>query len=187
MSKGKSPNELAKSIKEGLDPSSTKYQQLLSLNKLDSVIRGTFLGMTAGFEEEVSEIVSQYLCPDENRRLILQTAITRNINFTFSDKFKVLEDILEYYFSTIYKEHKADLAKIKELMTKRNRLAHCSLDTSDEFLAKGLKDRVQLIKYDGNKKKTFEFTAEESKNDLAECYRLQVLLVVIKRAIASTS
>jgi hypothetical protein len=63
----------------------------------------------------------------------------------------------------------------------RNVLAHSTLDTSDEFLAKNYTDRIRLISYDERGQANYkDITRSEIDERLEDCLDIQFALVDVR-------
>jgi hypothetical protein len=94
---------------------------------------------------------------------------------------------MELKYPTIVNKHKDIFEQIKKVIEFRNKLAHCMLVTSDEFLAKNYTDRIQLQDYASKgHRRTIEITDTDIMEKLRNCTGLLTKLTGVFLTIAAT-
>jgi len=82
------------------------------------------------------------------------------------------------------KEYRDIFKQINEVIQFRNKLAHCLLDVSEEFLAKKYTDRIQLLYYDSKGRKVLiEITDTQIREKLKNCTSIIAKLTEIRSKI----
>lgn len=160
---------------------SEEGKQLQQLYQLAKEIRGPYLDQAITIELLVGDIISQHFCPEEDRRNLFFSLVISELNF-FA-KIRILEKLLELRYPDLVKKHPTIISELEKVRSFRNRIAHSMLDTSDEFLAKGYTDRIQLDIYKDGKRKQQVVTRAEINERLATCTRLVLVLRDIRKEV----
>lgn len=119
-----------------IDPGSEEGKKLGALYQKDNLLRGAYLVQAIMIEGIIGDIISLSLCPNEDSRSLFTSLILNYRELTFDGKSKILKRLLESKYPTIVNKHKDVFGQINKIIQFRNKLAHCMLVTSDEFLKK---------------------------------------------------
>lgn len=170
-----------------IDPGSEVGKKLEALYQKDNSLRGAYLVQAIVIEGIIGDIIALSLCPNEDSRSLFTSLILNYREFTFDGKLKILKRLMESKYPTIFDKHKDIFEKIDKVRQFRNKLAHCMLDTSDEFLAKNYTDRIRLEYYDSKgHKRIMEITDTVIREKLSSCSRLVIELDGIRREITQS-
>jgi hypothetical protein len=133
----------------------------------------------------VTDILAQYFAPHEDRRKLLSSEVLAGPHLSFSGRIKVLQKVVARSYGSFVQEHPALFERLDKIRRFRNRLAHSHLDTSDEFIAKGFKDRIQIVFYEEGTTKQQVITVEESDERLKECSAILLKLVELQALVTA--
>jgi len=173
-----------------LSKNSALGRQLMRVFEQAKDVRGRFLEQAIFIENLIGDIISWHFCPEEDRRHLLFSLIINDVNFTFSSKIKVLKQLLKLRYPELGEKYPKMIKELKKVMEFRNKAAHRMLDSSEQFLAKKLTDRIQLVYFKDGQEKREVVTVKDMQERLKACSRLVLVIVdiqseVIKRASAS--
>jgi hypothetical protein len=146
-------------------------------------IRGTFIDQTIWLDVLVTDILATFFCPDKERRALLSSDVLTGRDATFSGRLEILEKTASRWFPAFVACHPSLFSQLGKIRRLRNRLAHSHLDTSDEFMARGYTDRIQLVFYEDGTEKTQVITIEEYNERLKECSRVMASLVELQTTV----
>jgi hypothetical protein len=159
-----------------IDPGSEEGKKLGALHDKDNLLRGRYLIQAIVIEGIIGDIIALSLCPNVDSRSLFTSLILNYREFTFEGKCQILKRLMELKYPTIVNKHKDIFGQINKVKEFRNKLAHCMLDTSDDFLAKNYTDRIQLRYYDKGQMQTKEITDTDMSEKLSSCTKLVIEL-----------
>jgi hypothetical protein len=172
----------------GLIPASTpEGQQLTRLYELTKHIRGAFMDQAIMIDVIVTAILARYFAPDADKRMLLSSDVIAGPDSSFSSRIRLLQKIVSRSYSSFEQEHPAFCDHLDKIRRFRNRLAHAHLDTSDEFMAKGYTDRIQLVFYENGTEKTQVITVKDIDDRLKECSKVVLQLSTLQALVQQTS
>ena len=170
-----------------IDPASEEGKKLGALHEKDNLLRGRYLIQAIAIEMIIGDIIALSLCPNEDSRSLFTSLILNYREFTFGGKTQILKKLMESKHPTIVNKHTEIFGQINKVIQLRNKLAHCMLDASDEFLAKNYTDRIQLRYYDRKgHMQTKEITDTEIREKLRNCTVLMIKLDQIRSEITQS-
>jgi hypothetical protein len=158
------------------------------LNPLHAIardIRGNFIDQAIWIDVLITDILAQYFVPDEGKRRLLSSEVLARSDASFSGCIDILRKVVFRSYVTFKDEYPDLFDKLGKIRRFRNRLAHAHLDTSTEFVAKGHKDRIQIVFYEDGATKTQIITFKESKTRLAECSAVMLQLLKLQALVAA--
>jgi hypothetical protein len=147
---------------------SPEGQELTDLYNLSWRIRGTFIEQTIWIDVMIAGILADYFAPDKERRTLLLSEVFSGAGSTFNKNIALLTKVVSHSFSAFAGQHPDLFTKLERIRRVRNNLAHARLDTSDEWMSRREKDRIQIIYYKNGKSRTEVITVEESNKLLGE-------------------
>jgi hypothetical protein len=150
-------------------------------------VRGSFMEQAIWIDVVVTDILAQYFAPDKDKRMLLSSDVLAGPNSSFGDRIKLLEKVVSRSYRSFAQECPNLSDRLDKIRRFRNRLAHAHLDTSDEFIAKGHKDRIQITFYQDGTAKSQVVTVEESNNRLKECSAVMTQLLKLQALLAAAS
>ena len=138
---------MATSEEENDEKEERKIAQAQRLHEVVRQIRGRLLNSVAVIDVDVSRLLAAYFCYDDKRRdLALSEVFVRPLQLRH--KVGLLKKVLEKDFSWyLEKNSQAMFKDLETLMKFRNRLAHSTVDVSDEALGKDPKEEVGFVFY----------------------------------------
>jgi len=166
-----------------LDENSALDRQLTRLWKQARDVRGLFLEQAIFIENLIGDIISWHFCPDEDRRNLFFSLIINNPDFTFSSKIKVLRQLLKLRYPELDKKCPEVIKELEKVIKFRNKVAHRMLDSSEQFLAKKLTDRIQLVYFKDGQEKHEVVTVKDMQERLKACSRLVLTIVDIQKEV----
>jgi hypothetical protein len=158
-------------------------QELEAVTALSAEIRGEFLDLAIFAELVITDIIARHFCPDEDRYMLFFSVVMTNPDLKFSTKEDMLREILKLRYRDILDAHGDLIDQVGKVRRWRNRLAHSHLDTSERFLSKGHKDRIQLIYYEAGRVKQQVISVDDSKAKLAEVSACIRQLVAVQKEV----
>jgi hypothetical protein len=158
--------------------------RLQKLHDAATSIRGVFLEQAIWIETLVTDIIVRHFTSDERQYSILNSLIFNRAEVTFNMKIEVLQKLFKFCYKDLLKKYSGLFPRLHKIRRRRNRLAHSHLDTSEEFLSKGFKDRIQLIFYENGRTKQEVITLKNHHAMLQECSRIVHILTKLQDEVA---
>jgi hypothetical protein len=139
-----------KGFKEEVKKHWKKYlpNKISKIFELDYSIRGSYLVQAITIESLITDIISQYFCQNNKRRGLFFGSVMNRI--TFSDKIRILNQILEHHYPQSYKKYDKLKKQLETVNKLRNLLAHSLSSYSPEFVNK-FDDRIVMSFYKDGK------------------------------------
>lgn len=149
-------------------------------------LRGRFLNTVAVIEHDISSILTQYFCIDdeEKRELFFSEVAGR---MTLNAKRALLIKIVRRDYARYWDENGTFLVTLEDIQTLRNKLAHSIVDVSDGALTRPLEDGIGFVQWKGGQPITeAEFNEWEVKANmvLSTLSDIKRLLPFKKRPVA---
>ena len=166
-----------------LDKNSALDRQLMRVFEQAKNVRGLFLEQAIFIENLIGDIIAGHFCPEENRRRLLFSLIINDRNFTFSSKIKILKQLLKLRYPELGEKYPEVIKELKKVMEFRNKVAHRMLDSSEQFLAKKLTDRIQLVYFKDGQEKREVVTVKDMQKRLRACSRLVLTIIGIQEEV----
>ena len=120
-----------------------------------------------------------HFCDNETKRAeFVALVLNGNKGLFFSDKTKILEDILKRkYPNEFKKEYRKIIDRIDKVRRFRNRLAHSSFDVFQVYdISDPTTDSITLYFYENGKKKTELITQADFKQRIDEAFDIMMEL-----------
>jgi hypothetical protein len=165
-------------------PGPPEIGQLNVLHALARDLRGNFIDQAIWIDVLITDILSQYFAPEEGKRGLLTSDVLAGPDVSFSGRINILKKVVSRSYVTFKNEYPDLFDKLGKIRRFRNRLAHAHLDTRTDFVAKGHKDRIQIVFYEDGATKTQIITVEESKARLSECSVVMFQLLKLQALVA---
>lgn len=143
------------------------------MHSVARVWRGDVLNHSAVIEKEIAMIISKYFCKPE-REALFTSEIALQGFFSFRNKARILRIIAEDY-DFVFKDSPKFFDEMEKIMTYRNKLAHATLDFTEESLMRDPKDGITLVFYKKGRKRTEVFNY-----DLREDWNVRMNMVSSK-------
>jgi len=162
-------------------------ERMRHINELKSIaanIRGNFLDVAIWIEKLIEDIIASHFCTDSENRALFFSLIMNSPEFTFYRKIGIFDELLKICYPDLYKLHSDLLKKLDKIRKFRNRLAHATLDITDNFLSKNAIDRVQIRYYEKGREKQQVITLDEKDHRLSECWEVVMQMFHIKWEIS---
>lgn len=157
--------------------------ELDKIFELDKSIRGPFLIQAIAVDEIVSDIISQYFCPDVEKRHLFFSLIINGGDLAFSDKINIFDKMLQLVYPDLANQHDGIKDRLDKIRKFRNRLAHAMPDTSEEYLLKKYQDRIRLVYFEDGARKQQELFINDTNKRLGECTKVIEELTQIQRYV----
>ncbi|WP_085904468.1 hypothetical protein [Kiloniella majae] len=126
-------------------------------------IRGTYLNYVSVIEAYLYEIITNYFCKDgEFRKELFSERILERMSL--EQKKVIMQKIMMKNFPTQWSNRKEVFSKIERVQKIRNKLAHSTVDVSEEALSRPINLGVGFDLYE-NAKPIDDKTFEEMKAD----------------------
>lgn len=111
-------------------------------------MRGRFLNHAAVIERQLAVIITGYFCGDneEKRELFFERVAER---LSLQMKKEILIDIVSNDYPEFWEENKELVNQLSEVQAFRNKLAHSTVDVSDEALDRPLKEGISFLQWKG--------------------------------------
>lgn len=152
---------------------------------LATKIRGPFINYVIDIERIINDIIANFFCSNESRRRLFFSSVLNGSELSFSQKTRILKAAIEYDYPEIYQAYPKLFDQLDKIRRFRNRLAHAMLDTTEDFLNKRVKDRIQLTYFEDGQTKQQVVTQSEIKKRLAECSQVLLKLVDIQSKVSA--
>ena len=112
-------------------------------------MRGSFLNTVACIERKIATLLLDYFCRDcpQKRKLFFDGIVTAPF-FGLRAKKTMLTRILKQDYPRYWEREKDHFKAFDEVADFRNRLAHCTLDVSDDALTRPVADGVAFVDRD---------------------------------------
>ncbi len=130
-------------------------------------IRGRYLNSAAVLDIELAEILSEYFCKESTKDLFFAEIATSQ-PFSFRFKIELLSKILKLDYQGYLEEYPELLKTLNNIKEYRNKLAHATIDVSDEALSKDKITGVGFVTYKNGKKVVEFLTLEQANKRQAE-------------------
>ena len=113
-------------------------------------VRGAVLGECITMERLMDEYISDYFCPEPNKKAELMDIVICTKRITFESKAQILRCILDKKDLNNKKENKKIFNDLIDIAEKRNMLAHYMSDATDQAIINYLNDKetITLLKFD---------------------------------------
>jgi len=116
------------------------------LHALAREFRGRFLNTVAVIEHDLAELLTEYFCTsDEFKQKLFFERVA--CQMSLEKKRNLLIEILKNDYPLYWAENDDVLKDLQEIQTFRNKLAHSTLDVSDESLARPLEEGIGFIQW----------------------------------------
>jgi hypothetical protein len=120
-------------------------------------IRGPILDHAISIDLLITEFLTLYFCPKDDRRRLPQSEVFSGAS-SFSKNINLLKIVLEQSFPSFKAQNPHLIAQLNEFREFRNLLAHGFLDTTPEWMGEEHTDRIQLVGLKKGKAKTVVVT-----------------------------
>lgn len=140
-------------------------------------IRGRYLNSVAVLDTYLAEIITEYFCKEGNRKDLFYSEMATSQHLSLRNKRDILWKIINIELKPHLKECKDINKKIDSILTYRNKLAHATIDVSEEALSVEKVKGVGFVEYKDGQRVVTYFSEEESQFKQAE---LNTLLGDIK-------
>lgn len=141
-------------------------------------LRGRFLNSVAVIERDISVILTDYFCTeDESKRELFFAKVAEKLSL--QKKKEILIEIVKADYPRYWEEKKEFLNSLEQIQEFRNKLAHSVLDVSDEALERPLEKGVGFVQW----KKGVPVTDEEFQEWEITANMLSSTLLDIKRLL----
>ena len=140
-------------------------------------IRGRYLNSVAVLDTYLAEIITDYFCKKGQRKDLFFSEIATGQHLSLRNKKDILWKIMNIELKPYLKDYKDLNKKIDSILIFRNKLAHATIDVSEEALSVDKVIGVGFVEYKDGKRVVHYFTKEESEYKQAE---LNTLLGDIK-------
>ena len=107
-------------------------------------LRGRFLNSVAVIERDISVILTEYFCTeDENKRELFFVKVAENL--PLQKKKEILIEIVKNDYPRYWEENREFIKYLQNIQEVRNILAHSVIDVSDEALARPIEEGVGFV------------------------------------------
>jgi hypothetical protein len=172
----------------GFIPANTpEGEQLNRIFELAKHVRGAFMDQAIWIDVIVTDILAQYFVADTGKRMLLTSDVIAGPDSSFSSRIQLLGKIVSRSYTSFAQEYPNICDRLDKIRRFRNRLAHAHLDTSDAFMRKGYKDRIQIAFYEDGTEKTQVITIAESNDRLNECSVVVRQLLTLQALVQQTN
>jgi hypothetical protein len=108
--------------------------------------RGRFLNSMAVIDYELSAILTEYFCRnDDEKRELFSTDIVGRM--TFGAKRALITEIVKKDYPRFWDENQSLIKDLEQFQTLRNKLAHSIVDVSESALARPLVDGIGFVQW----------------------------------------
>jgi hypothetical protein len=147
-------------------------------------LRGRYLNSAAVLDTQLAEILTEYFCKDDYRRDLFFSEIATGQQLGFRVKIELLTKILKIDCKGYLNIHPELLKTLNRIKDYRNKLAHATIDVSDEALSKDKISGVGLVTYRKGKKVIDFITFEEAEERQVEINMMFSNITDIKRLLS---
>lgn len=113
-------------------------------------LRGRFLNTIAVIEHELSIILTEYFCRDDERKIeLFSSQIIRRMSL--EKKLNLLKSIVKQDYPQYYESNKNIFSTFGEVKEFRDSLAHSIVDVSDPALERGIEEGIGFILWKDSK------------------------------------
>jgi len=146
-------------------------------------LRGRYLNCAAVLDTQLAEILTEYFCKDDYRRDLFFSEIATGQQFSFRVKIELLTKILKNDCKEYINIHPELLKTLSRIKDYRNKLAHATIDVSDEALSKDKISGVGLVIYRNGKREIDFITFEEAEKRQVEINMMFSNITDIKKLL----
>jgi hypothetical protein len=148
---------------------------------LDTQIRGGCLTQALWAEMFVGDSIAIHFAFDQERRLLLGSLVLDLMGFAI--KVRIFGKLLQIKYPEILKQHPNLLNQLDSMRILRNRMAHSTLDTSDEWVNEEHADCIRLVYNKDGQRKKLIMTLDDVKKKLADGSQLILALMDARKEI----
>ena len=163
---------------------SPEGREISALYELARQIRAPFLEQAISIERLIDDIIAWHFCATEELRAQFFSTVLGGADLSFSAKINILETTLRLAYYEVYQKHKTLREELDKIRSFRNRLVHSMLDTSDEFMGKSQRDRIQLVFYEDGRKKQHIITVADIDKRLRSCTAALRALIEVQKVVS---
>lgn len=141
-----------------------KVKTAQEYHKIARELRGRILNDVAVMDTLMAEILTEYFCRNSLQKDLFFSEIATSPWFGLKSKFDLIRKILERDFDFYLKKYPKIGNDVKKIREFRNRLAHATIDVSDEALKETKIKGVGFVIYKDGKKRVDLVTFEKSED-----------------------
>ncbi|MCX5806409.1 MAG: hypothetical protein NT010_10145 [Proteobacteria bacterium] len=109
-------------------------------------LRGRFLNSVAVIERDIAVILTKYFrTQDENKRALFFNKVAERLSL--NNKKEILIDIVKNDYPRYWEENKQFLMDLQKIQEVRNKLAHSTVDVSDEALGRPIEEGIGFVQW----------------------------------------
>jgi len=123
-----------------------KVEAAKKLHEKARYLRGRFLNTVAVIERDIAVILTEYFCTaDEGKRELFFGKMAEKLSL--QKKKEILIEIVRNDYPLYWEENKEILDHLHDIQEFRNKLAHSTIDVSDEALSRPIEEGVGFIQW----------------------------------------
>ena len=136
-------------------------QRLEKSLEIDAQIRGKILIYSIAVETSLDEFLASYFCRDPETKKLFQSTILKGLNLP--RKIDTVDTILKRNHPDLHKEHSSLKGNLKEILERRNKLAHSEPSRSIIDQMMNLEnEQLTLETFENGEEKPFIITKKDA-------------------------